>query len=89
VSYKKKCDIDNNQIINWLSELGVISTKRKPNLVFSKDIKYAYVVFDKHYEKEVRRIHKELEKRNIYSVGRFGAWKYSTMGEAVDDVFGR
>ena len=89
VSYKKKCDIDNNQIINWLSELGVISTKRKPNLVFSKDIKYAYVVFDKHYKKEIKRIHKKLEKRNIYSVGRFGAWKYSTMGEAVDDVFGR
>ena len=28
-------------------------------------------------------IKKYLEKKNIYSVGRYGDWKYSTMEEAI------
>jgi protoporphyrinogen oxidase len=48
-------------------------------------IDHAYVIYDFWREKNLAKIHKKLNDTNIYSVGRYGEWKYSSMQEAVLD----
>jgi UDP-galactopyranose mutase len=40
------------------------------------DLPYAYVVYDHARESRVARIREWLERRDIHSVGRYGAWEY-------------
>jgi protoporphyrinogen oxidase len=48
-------------------------------------IKHAYVIYDAWREKNLPKIHKRLQEESVYSVGRYGEWKYSSMQEAVLD----
>jgi protoporphyrinogen oxidase len=48
-------------------------------------IDHAYVIYDFWREKQLPKLHNELQKNQIYSVGRFGEWKYSSMQEALLD----
>ena len=43
----------------------------------------AYVVYDKHRRWFVPRAHVFLERHNIVSIGRYGAWEYSSMEDAL------
>lgn len=47
------------------------------------DIAHAYVIYDFWRERNIEKIHERLRSYNIHSVGRYGAWKYSSMQEAV------
>ncbi len=48
-------------------------------------ISHAYVIYDFWREKKLPSLLKELQHNDIYSIGRYGAWKYSSMQEAVLD----
>lgn len=49
-------------------------------------IRYAYVVYDRHRTESVNRIFHWLDRRaGADSIGRYGAWKYSFMEEALLD----
>ena len=48
-------------------------------------IKHAYVIYNQWREKHLEQLLLDLQKENIYSIGRYGAWKYSSMQEAVLD----
>lgn len=48
-------------------------------------IKHAYVIYDQWREDNLARLLKQLEQESIYSVGRYGQWKYSSMQEAMLD----
>ena len=48
-------------------------------------ISHAYVLFDFWREKNLPKIHEILLQNNIHSIGRYGAWKYSSMQESVLD----
>lgn len=48
-------------------------------------ISHAYVIYDAWREKNLPIILKTLSQMNIYSVGRYGEWKYASMQEAVLD----
>lgn len=60
---------------------------KEQDIVIRKDLllQHAYVTYDEWREKNLAALHKELNEMNIYSTGRFGAWKYSSMQEAVID----
>ena len=45
----------------------------------------AYVIYDFWREKNLPKIHAQLAADNMYSIGRYGEWKYSSMQEAVLD----
>lgn len=59
----------------------------KEDVVLRKDLllKYAYVVYDSWREKNLSLLLNQLKNMNIYSIGRFGHWKYSSMQEAFLD----
>ena len=48
-----------------------------------KDLHYAYVYFDHHRAKAIPAILAELERRGIYSVGRYGRWEHTSMEDAI------
>ncbi|MFH1831883.1 MAG: FAD-dependent oxidoreductase [bacterium] len=48
-------------------------------------LKHAYVIYDAWRDKNITKIHQTLSKKNIYSIGRFGAWRYSSMQEDILD----
>jgi len=48
-------------------------------------IPHAYVIYDRWRQKNLPTLLKRLSHENIYSVGRYGEWKYSSMQEAVLD----
>jgi protoporphyrinogen oxidase len=48
-------------------------------------IPHAYVIYDTWRDTNLAAIHDRLHSYNIYSVGRYGEWKYSSMQEAVLD----
>lgn len=48
-------------------------------------ISHAYVIYDFWREKNIPTIHKRLQEHTIYSIGRYGEWKYASMQEAVLD----
>jgi protoporphyrinogen oxidase len=47
---------------------------------------YAYVIFDKEREKALKTINEWLNKNNIYSIGRYGAWEYSFIEKNIADA---
>jgi len=48
-------------------------------------INHAYVIYDKWREKKLKNLLTQLNSHNIYSIGRYGGWKYSSMQEAALD----
>ena len=90
VSYLPKTKTDkqlksltNKAITQSLKALGL----KKSNIVTEKilQIPSAYVIYNFWREKYLKQLHKELNNLSIYSVGRYGEWKYSSMQEAVLD----
>jgi hypothetical protein len=49
------------------------------------DISHAYVIYDHWREKNIVKLLHELETEKIYSIGRYGAWKYCSMQETLLD----
>lgn len=49
------------------------------------DIKHAYVIYNFWREKHLARLLQTLTQDNIYSIGRYGAWKYCSMQETLLD----
>ena len=80
-----------NQIFN-LTEKSInhtleILNLKKENIVIKKilNITHAYVIYDFWREQNLKKLLKKLEYMFIYSIGRYGEWKYSSMQEAVLD----
>lgn len=50
-------------------------------------IPHAYVIYDQWREENLAKLLTALEQHDIYSIGRYGAWKYASMQEAVLDGY--
>jgi len=62
--------------------------KLSPNdIVLEKIIQvpHAYVIYNAWRDKQLPTLLHTLENNNIYSIGRYGAWKYSSMQEGLLD----
>lgn len=49
------------------------------------NIDHAYVIYNFWREKHLPAVHKQLQAHDVYSVGRYGEWKYASMQESVLD----
>ena len=79
-SMQKKVDAAIGQTLAYL---GLTSSDIKTALTL--EIPHGYVVYDAWREKNLSRLLIALQGMHIYSTGRFGAWKYSSMQEAYSD----
>ena len=48
-------------------------------------IPHAYVIYDTWRDQNLPKLLTALTKQQVYSIGRYGEWKYSSMQEAVLD----
>jgi protoporphyrinogen oxidase len=48
-------------------------------------IRHAYVIYDAWRSQNLSKIHESLNDYSIYSIGRYGGWRYSSMQEAILD----
>ncbi len=72
------------QSIDAVKKLFTIAS---PDIVTEKiiTISHAYVIYDHWREKYLPLLLDRLVEEQIYSIGRYGAWKYASMQEAVLD----
>ena len=75
------------QVMSGLIDMGII--KKPEDIAFARlrRIEHAYVVFDHAYYDALATIMPFLEEHNIISHGRYGAWNYSAMEDAL--LYGR
>lgn len=87
ISYSKSKPIRHRDIIEKtirdLIKAKIIKSKDKVKLVSTKDIKYAYVIYDHNRINNLKIINKFLKRNSIYNAGRYGQWEYLWMDEAI------
>ncbi len=66
-----------------LERAGILQTTDELVVSDVKNLHYAYVYFDRHRAKAVPAIQAELERRGIYSIGRYGRWEHTSMEDAI------
>jgi len=88
------------ETIQGIINSGLIDKSDRGNIVskFLFDIDYAYPIPSLNRDWALKKIQTELEKMDIYSRGRFGAWKYEVGNtdhsvmqgkEVVDRILGK
>jgi protoporphyrinogen oxidase len=71
------------QVRHGLSQCGMMGRNARVAASHIFPIEYAYVLYDRHRREALGPLLSHLEERGIYSIGRYGAWEYSTMEQAV------
>lgn len=69
-----------------LESAGILKAGDKIEAVAELDMPFAYVIYDANRKKALETIMPFLEKKNIYSIGRYGAWEYSFMEKSILDA---
>lgn len=68
-----------------LVKAGILKPRDKFLVTQFLPIRYAYVIYDRRRAQALPKIFKFLRANGIQSIGRYGAWKYSFMEEAILD----
>ena len=71
------------QVRAGLEQTGILRPDDELVVADVKDLHYAYVYFDHHRAQAMPAILAELERRGIYSVGRYGRWEHTSMEDAI------
>ncbi|MGH7254402.1 MAG: protoporphyrinogen/coproporphyrinogen oxidase [Nitrospirales bacterium] len=71
------------QVRTGLEQAGILRRDDKLAVTDVKDIRYAYVLFDRHRATAVPAILDALERRGVYSIGRYGRWEHTSMEDAI------
>lgn len=66
-----------------LEQIGILHPDDEIVVADVKDLHYAYVYFDRHRARALPAILAELERRGIYSIGRYGRWEHTSMEDAI------
>jgi protoporphyrinogen oxidase len=72
-----------NEIKLALLRIGMIARPDEILFYDLKKIPVSYVVFDRNWPKLVPAILSYLRRRDIYSIGRYGSWNYSSMADDI------
>lgn len=74
---------DEQAVVEGLVEMGTIGGADDVAFCRTRDVEYAYVVFDDHYQSARATILDWLEAEGIRSCGRYGAWIYNSMEDSI------
>jgi protoporphyrinogen oxidase len=70
-------------VARGLAEIGILESADDVRFADLHKIEYAYVIYDDSYWAATAAILKWLEERQIHCRGRYGAWKYTAMEDAI------
>jgi protoporphyrinogen oxidase len=71
------------EVKEGLVRAGIMEKGEKPAVLDVINVPYAYVLYDRHRAKVVRAIRGILRQKDVHPIGRYGAWEYSTMEDAI------
>lgn len=71
------------QCVDILRRIGLLAANSKVVTVNILLIEPAYCIYDKNRDSSLRMIQNYLKKNGVYSIGRYGAWEYSAMEDAI------
>jgi len=71
------------EVLPGLMELGLVRGARDVELCRLRTIDPAYVIYDHHYRAALDVIEPFLTEQRIIPCGRYGAWNYSSMEDAL------
>lgn len=80
-------DIVGPKVIEALVEMGLLRSPTDVAFLRARRIDFAYVIFDHNYFDSLATLKPFLIENRIISQGRYGAWNYSSMEDAL--IFGR
>ena len=87
IAYSDTKQVERNEIvprvISDLKKCGVIADESDVEVCLPMDIKYGYAIYDKNRKNAVKIIKDYLEKFGIYTIGRYGSWKYMSMEDVI------
>lgn len=85
ISYFKKDRYLKKRLDIALEQTKKLLNITSADIIIQKNISIerAYVIYDFWRERNLSKIHQQLVDRSIHSIGRYGAWKYSSMQEAI------
>ncbi len=66
-----------------LVRAGIMQRGERPSMLDVLQIPCAYVLYDRHRASVLPHLHQELRRLGVRSIGRYGAWEYSTMEDAI------
>ncbi|MDO8602979.1 MAG: FAD-dependent oxidoreductase [Candidatus Omnitrophota bacterium] len=69
--------------ISDLKTCGIISEESEVEICLPMDIKYGYAIYDSNRRHAVQIIKNYLERFEIYTIGRYGSWKYMSMEDVI------
>jgi protoporphyrinogen oxidase len=75
------------EVISGLIDIGILGSKRDVCVVNTLYIPYGYVIYNKWREKFLGEVLGFLGENDIYSIGRYGGWKYSFIEENIIDAY--
>ncbi len=81
----REAEPDLPAILAGLAEIGAITSPADVLFTEQHDIEYAYVVFDDAHAIATATILSWLAAHDVRSCGRYGAWVYSSMDDALTD----
>lgn len=67
------------KVVEGLEEVGLIRSEADVDIANVWRWNYAYVLYDKHRQKVLPEVKKELMKAGVFPHGRFGSWEYLNM----------
>jgi protoporphyrinogen oxidase len=69
--------------IKQIVSTGLISNKSEVDLIHNQKMSPSYVIFDQNHDNAVKKIIDYLNKKNIFTIGRYGKWTYDFMESAI------
>lgn len=87
-SYLRKSTYQRKKTLNnALTEVKKVLSITDAEVITERiiDIPYAYVIYNSWRDKYVPKLLTQLKKQSVYSIGRYGGWKYASMQEAFLD----
>ena len=87
LGFKKDDEIDvdfyYHKVIRDLKMMNVITNDAVPECYNFLIMDPAYVHINKKNNEEIQVLKNELEKNNVFSIGRYGAWTYCSMEDCI------
>jgi protoporphyrinogen oxidase len=81
--YGLRNDVVVKETVKGLIDCGILKLSDDIITAHIIHIPYAYVVYDQFRKENLPAILRFLRNEGIYSIGRYGAWEYSTMEGAI------
>jgi protoporphyrinogen oxidase len=70
-----------------LKKLGMIHSDDELVHLDSRLLPVSYIIFDKYWQKTVPPMLDTLKEQGIFSLGRYGTWNYSSMGNDIHEAY--